>query len=87
LKILPRKPTDLLEEGKKNLRERLERQGYFDATVDYSTATRDVKEKGSGWQGTEEVITYTVERGDRHKLMGLNLRGTSISTRSFCEAE
>jgi len=67
--------TDLLEEGKKNLRERLERQGYFDATVDYSTATRDVKEKGSGWQGTEEVITYTVERGDRHKLIGIEFAG------------
>ena len=42
--------TDLLEEGKKNIRERLERQGYFDATVDYATATRDVQEKGkNGW--------------------------------------
>jgi outer membrane protein assembly factor BamA len=67
--------ADLLEEGKKNLRERLERQGYFDATVDYATATRDVKEKGNGWQGTEEVITYTVERGERHKLLAIELSG------------
>jgi len=28
------------------LRERLERQGYFDATVDYDSTTQDVKEKG-----------------------------------------
>src|SRR5262249_27118449 len=27
------------------------------------------------WQGTEEVITYTVERGDRHKLMGIAITG------------
>src|SRR5215475_13949262 len=67
--------ADLLEEGKKNLRERLDRQGYFDSKVDYTTATRDVTEKGTGWQGTEEVITYTVERGDRHKLMGIAITG------------
>jgi len=67
--------ADLLEEGRKNLRERLERQGYFDSTVDYLTATRDVKEKGTGWQGTEEVITYTVGRGDRHKLIGIAITG------------
>ena len=68
--------ADLLEEGRKNLRERLERQGYFDATVDYDTATHDVKEKGkNGWQGSEEVITYTVVRGDRHKLIGIEIKG------------
>lgn len=68
--------TDLLEEGKRNIRERLERQGYFDATVEYTTATRDVKEKGkNGWQGTEELITFTVGRGDRHKLIGIDIAG------------
>jgi len=68
--------TDLLEEGKKNIRERLERQGYFDATVEYTTATREVKESGkSGWQGTEELITFTVERGDHHKLVGIEIDG------------
>jgi len=68
--------ADLLEEGKKNLRERLERQGYFDAMVDYTTSTQDVKEKGkNGWQGTEEVITYAVERGERHKLIGIAISG------------
>jgi len=67
--------ADLLEEGRKNIRERLERQGYFDATADYATAMRDVKEKGNGWQGTEELITYTVKRGDRHKLIAIELTG------------
>jgi outer membrane protein insertion porin family len=66
--------ADLLEEGKRNIRERLERQGYFDAEVDYATTTKDVKQRGAG-NGTEEVITYTVERGDRHKLAGIEITG------------
>jgi outer membrane protein assembly factor BamA len=67
--------VDLLEEGKRNLLERLERDGYFDAKVDYKTDTHEVKRTGSGRQGTEEVITYAVERGERHKLMGIEITG------------
>src|SRR5580704_6183387 len=66
--------VDLLEEGKRNIRERLERQGYFDAEVEYATATKEVQQSG-GWKGTEEVITFTVERGDRHKLVGIEIAG------------
>src|SRR5260370_25237196 len=58
---------DLLEEGKRNIRERLEREGYFDAEVEYATSTNEVT-LGGGLKGSEEVITYHVERGDRHKL-------------------
>src|SRR5690242_5568670 len=64
---------DLLEEGKRNLREHLERQGYFDAGVSYKIEMHDVKT--SAWQGTEEAITYTVERGDKHKLVGIEITG------------
>src|SRR6267143_958584 len=67
--------ADLLEEGKRNLLERLEREGYFDAEVDYETDTHEVKGNGEGWQGTEEVITYTVKRGERHKLVGIEITG------------
>jgi outer membrane protein insertion porin family len=66
--------VDLLEEGKRNIRERLERDGYFDAQVDYTTVTRDAQPKGN-WKGTEEIITYKVERGDRHKLAGVEITG------------
>jgi outer membrane protein assembly factor BamA len=66
--------VDLLEEGKRNIRERLERQGYFDAEVEYATATKEAKQSG-GRKGTEEVITYTVERGSRHKLVGIEIEG------------
>src|SRR6266850_1781739 len=67
--------ADLLEEGKRNLLERLEREGYFDAEVDYETDTHEVKRNGTGWQGTEEVIAYTVKRGERHKLTGIEITG------------
>src|SRR5712671_1015845 len=67
--------TDLLEEGKRNVRERLERLGYFDAEVNYTTETREVKSDHSAARGTEEIIAYRVERGDRHKLMGIEITG------------
>src|SRR5580693_960431 len=67
--------TDLLEEGKRNLRERLERDGYFDAQVNYSTETKEVAGKERKSKGTEEVITYHIERGDRHKLVGIEITG------------
>src|SRR5215469_3639955 len=64
---------DLIEEGRRNVRERLERQGYFDADVSYKIDMHDVKT--SAWQGTQETITYTVERGDKHKLVGIEISG------------
>src|SRR5882672_10085581 len=67
--------ADLLEEGKRNLQERLERDGYFDSEVDYETDTHEVKGNGKGRQSTEEVITYTVQRGERHKLIGIEING------------
>jgi len=67
--------ADLLEEGKRNIRERLERQAYFDAEVNYTTETHEVKSDHGAVRGTEEIITYTVERGDRHKLVGIKITG------------
>jgi outer membrane protein insertion porin family len=66
--------TDLLEEGKRNIRERLERLGYFDAEVDYTTVAHEAEQKG-GAKGAEEVITYKIERGDRHQLIGVEITG------------
>jgi outer membrane protein assembly factor BamA len=67
--------ADLLEEGKRNLSDRLERETYFDAEVNYSIETREVKRTGGDGQGTEQVITYRVERGERHKLVGIEITG------------
>src|SRR2546421_6047221 len=67
--------ADLLEEGKRNIRERLERQGYFDADVNYTTDTHEAKPARGVARGTEEIITYKVERGNRHKLVGIEIKG------------
>ena len=67
--------TDLLEEGKRNLREKLEREGYFDAKVNYSVTAREVAADKAGWKGTEEVITYTVDRGTKHELTRIEIKG------------
>ncbi|HXM93412.1 MAG TPA: POTRA domain-containing protein [Candidatus Dormibacteraeota bacterium] len=66
--------TDLLEEGKRNIRERLERDGYFDATVEYKTETREVKQS-KGAKAATEVITYQVTRGKRHRLLNIDITG------------
>jgi outer membrane protein insertion porin family len=76
--------TDLLEEGKRNIRERLERDGYFDADVSYKIDTHEVKT--SGWQGTEEVIAYTVARGDKHKLVGIEISGNKYFDAELLES-
>ena len=67
--------ADLLEEGKRNLRERLERQGFFDSSVDYTTETHASTANASGWKGTEETITYHVVKGDKHKLVNIEITG------------
>jgi len=67
--------TDLLEEGKRNLRERLEREGFFDATVEYNVVSKNVETGKTDWKGAEETITYKVERGDRHKLLRIEFNG------------
>ncbi len=70
--------ADLLEEGKRNMRERLERQGYFDSTVDYTTETQTAASNPNGWKGTEEVITYHVIKGDKHKLVRIDIIGNQL---------
>jgi len=77
--------TDLLEEGKRNIRERLERNGYFDAGVEYVTKTQEVTFSG-GRKGSEELITYRVERGDRHTLRESSSPAIIISIRNCCAA-
>jgi outer membrane protein insertion porin family len=67
--------ADLLEEGRRNIRERMEREGYFDAKVDYAVAARDVEGAKSGKKSSEEVITYTVQRGSRHQLSRIEFNG------------
>ena len=66
---------DLLEEGKRNLRERLEREGYFDATVDYVVSDEATKNGTSELKMAEETITYKVDRGALYKGMRIEITG------------
>lgn len=62
---------DLLQEGRRNLRDYLERRGYFDAEVDYTTSEDPEEDQA----GNTEVISYHVELGSRHRLVGLAFSG------------
>jgi outer membrane protein insertion porin family len=65
---------DLLEEGKRNLLERLEREGYFDARVEYKISS-STKKTGSELTVQEETIVYRVERGPLYKSLRIEITG------------
>lgn len=69
--------SDLLEEGRRNLQERFERKGYFDAKVTVTTENKETPEGKKGARGGEEVVTYHVDRGVRHKLVGVLITGNA----------
>jgi outer membrane protein assembly factor BamA len=58
--------NDLLNEGLFNIRDFLQRQGYFDATVTY-------KVEGAG--SANESIVYSVDKGAKHKVIAVTLHG------------
>ncbi|MDE3170573.1 MAG: hypothetical protein KGL75_10550, partial [Acidobacteriota bacterium] len=58
---------DLLQEGRRNLRNYFQSEGYFDATVDVSSR------QDSG--AKEEVIAYQIARGDKYRLAGVAFDG------------
>ena len=56
----------LLVEGKRNLLEYFQSQGYFDAKVDFEQKPE---------QGGQQIIEYTIHRELRHKLVHLEIAG------------
>lgn len=58
---------DLLNEGRKNLKDYFQTEGYFDATVDY-TKKEDPADKRLS-------IVYDVNHGERHKFTSLTVLG------------
>ncbi len=69
---------DLLQEGRRNLRNYFQSEGYFNATVDVSSR-KDAQEN-------EQVITYQVSRGDRFRLAGVAFNGNKYFGASLLEA-
>ncbi|MGH9702870.1 MAG: POTRA domain-containing protein [Candidatus Acidiferrales bacterium] len=66
---------DLLQEGRRNLRDQLERGGYFDARVQFTTRNDPQKR--------EQVITYEIERGSKHKLLKVQFDGNKYFSDSL----
>ena len=63
---------DLLMEGKRNIQQYLQAQGYFGAEV----GAPDVRYPSTGGADPEQqVITYRVDRGPRHKFVHLSIVG------------
>jgi outer membrane protein insertion porin family len=58
---------DLLQEGRRNIRDYLQSQGYFDADAQVSSQSKE--------KPVERVIHYDVTRGDRFRLAGIGFSG------------
>jgi outer membrane protein insertion porin family len=57
---------DLLQEGRRNIRDYFQRQGFFNADVTYRTQDAP---------NNLRVIVYNVNRGDRFRLVGVSFEG------------
>jgi outer membrane protein insertion porin family len=66
---------DLLQEGRRNIRDYFQRQGYFNANVDVSSNQDQAK--------GEQSIVYNVTRGDRFKLVAISVDGNHYFSRAL----
>ena len=66
---------DLLQEGRRVLRDHLEGQGFFDAQVNYTKSEEPGEERSHGHTPPLMIITYQVDRGVRHRLVGIKIEG------------
>jgi outer membrane protein assembly complex protein YaeT len=58
---------DLLQEGLRNIRDMLQRQGYFDSDANFTIADDPAH--------NERVITYSINRGAHHRLLAVTFSG------------
>jgi outer membrane protein assembly complex protein YaeT len=66
---------DLLQEGRRSLRDWFERAGYFDAQVTFTASEAPAEESGSTVHRAARVVTYQVNRGDHHRLVYVEFTG------------
>lgn len=64
--------NDLLLEGRQNIQQYLQSQGYFDADVSYKVS--------NSANASERIITYQISRGSRHKFVHLGIEGNHYFT-------
>jgi outer membrane protein assembly complex protein YaeT len=67
---------DLLNEGRRNLRDYLQTQGYFDAEVNFA-------HRRNPEQPQKVSIVYTVEKGPKHVLSNVHLEGNKYFATSL----
>ncbi|HUA62671.1 MAG TPA: BamA/TamA family outer membrane protein [Verrucomicrobiae bacterium] len=65
--------TDLLVQGKRNLEDYFQSQGYYDVDVEY---------RRSGPQNDLETIEYSIAKGTRYKLVRLTILGNDYFPKS-----
>jgi outer membrane protein assembly factor BamA len=63
--------NDLLNEGVFNIRDYEQQQGYFDSKVDVKVIGQD---------STAESVVFTVDRGVKHKVVAVDLKGNKYFT-------
>jgi outer membrane protein insertion porin family len=66
---------DLLQEGRRSLRDWFERAGYFDAQVSYTVSDAPAVESGNAVRRAAREVTYQVTRGDHHRLVNVEFIG------------
>jgi outer membrane protein insertion porin family len=66
---------DLLQEGRRSLRDWFQRAGYFDAQVSYTVSDAPADETSKVVRRASRVVTYQVERGDHHRLVSVEFTG------------
>jgi len=66
---------DLLQEGRRSLRSWFEDAGYFDTQVSFTVSEAPAEESGKKPGRTASVVTYQVNRGDRHRLVNVEFSG------------
>lgn len=69
---------DLLQEGRRNVRDYFQRQGYFQADVEVTS--RDDASLH------ERIISYNVTPGDRYRLIGVKFEGNKYFGRDLLES-
>ncbi len=70
---------DLLQEGRRNLRNYFQSEGYFNATVDVASR-QDA-------QRNERMISYEISRGERYRLAGVAFDGNEYFGSSLLKTQ
>ncbi len=66
---------DLLQEGRRALRDYFERAGYFDTQVNYTIAEAPTAQEGNVVHSYSRVVTFQIQRGARHRLVNVAFSG------------